>query len=255
MPEQERPGAEAYPIDAAIATRLASAMADADIDLSRTPTMTKQIWTSTSDQSSEDTRTPSPRSAATWMDIDMIRGALTPPVAAMSGDSSGRFGVVDRAIFERDSRIEELEERLRVLSAALAACVGRAVGSAKEPAPTQQLGGRRDQVEEALQLLEQRNEEDAELEETVEAAVRKSEALLEAMSGLANMDEPERLRTPRTPAHDASRERLAQIDSLVQRRMEQLPSGDPELKFCRVVRSLCGGAQRAAQRRWSTSES
>jgi len=91
-------------------------------------------------------------------------------------------------------------------------------------------------LEEALRLLQQREEESEELEASVEAAVRKSEDLLREMSGLCDAPEPERQR--RRPQDDC-RGRLLQVDSLVQRRMEQLPAGDPELKMCRLIRSVC----------------
>lgn len=85
----------------------------------------------------------------------------------------------------------------------------------------------------------------------MQAAVRKSEDLLREMSGLCDAPEPERQR--RRPQDDC-RGRLLQVDSLVQRRMEQLPAGDPELKMCRLIRSVCSGAPRSPARRWSVTQ-
>jgi len=52
-------------------------------------------------------------------------------------------------------------------------------------------------------------------------------------------------------AHEDCKERLEKIEALVQRRSEQLPPGDAELRICRAVRGLCIGAQRVPARRWS----
>lgn len=50
------------------------------------------------------------------------------------------------------------------------------------------------------------------------------------------------------------KDRLKQIETLVQRRVDQLPAGDAELRLCRAVRGLCvGTGQRVqASRRWGT---
>lgn len=91
------------------------------------------------------------------------------------------------------------------------------------------------------------------LELEVEAAVKKSEALLQKMSALDVADEPEMQWAALMAAHEDCKERLSQIENLVQRRTEQLSSGDTELRLCRSIRGLCVGSQKTLPRRWVLS--
>merc|ERR1719336_530608 len=127
---------------------------------------------------------------------------------------------------ERDSRIHGLEERLRRNLAAESAF--------------------------ALEQSRRQQElEDSELEAQVDVACQKSEALLSKISGLGTVEEPELQWSSLMAANEDCRDRLAQIEAIVQRRVEQLPPGDAELRVCQAVRGLCIGVQRAPPRRWT----
>jgi len=92
---------------------------------------------------------------------------------------------------------------------------------------------------------------DANLEAQVDDAVRKSEALLNKISSLGTVEEPEMQWRALMAANEDCKDRLEQIEALVQRRVEQLPPGEAELRVCRAVRGLCVGAQRYIPRRWA----
>lgn len=134
---------------------------------------------------------------------------------------------------ERDRRIEGLEEQVQKHTAAEAS---QAASSSEPYLPS---------------CANQDIEVDPELEANVDSAIRRSEALLSKLSGLGHMEEPEQQWKSLMFAHEDCRDRLAQIEALVQRRVEQLPPGDVELRVCRTVRGLCVGAQRAPTRRWA----
>eukprot|EP00931_Biecheleriopsis_adriatica_P041591 TRINITY_DN23761_c0_g1_i1.p1 TRINITY_DN23761_c0_g1~~TRINITY_DN23761_c0_g1_i1.p1 ORF type:complete len:171 (-),score=34.70 TRINITY_DN23761_c0_g1_i1:174-686(-) len=92
------------------------------------------------------------------------------------------------------------------------------------------------------------------VDEEMDAAIRKSEALLCKMSALDGIDEPEMQWAAMMAANEDYKDRLVQIESLVQRRIDQLKmTSDPEVRLCRAVRGLCIGSQRTTPRRWSVS--
>lgn len=109
------------------------------------------------------------------------------------------------------------------------------------------------QVRDAAPAVEQEDLEDGRLSlpGLVDDALKKSEALLRKMSCLDGVDEPELQWLSLMEAHEDHKDRLSQIEALVQRRIESLSPGDPELRVCRAVRGLCIGAQRAPPRRWA----
>lgn len=140
------------------------------------------------------------------------------------------------AIVERDQRIEMLEMRLRELEASSSGTTAPAM-SLPHPPPRAVVS----------------EDESEEIVADVQAAVSKSQYLIEKLSDLHKWEEPERQWSALMSAHEDCKDRLAQIEALVQRRVDQLPSGDVELRVCRAVRGLCVGAQRLVPRRWALS--
>jgi len=186
--------------------------------------------------SAASTRTPSPqlaRSASRWQ----------APLGY--SELSRRLKEAEDCILEKDQRLEWLEHHVRELSvratprpiaANSEGCAGVGASCATKPGDTTSAGG-------------EAAEED--LLADVEALVVKSDELLRKMSDLGVGEEPERQWAALMAAHEECKERLALIEALVQRRVDQLPVGDSELRVCRAVRGLCVGAQRAVSRRWA----
>merc|ERR1712130_898399 len=170
---------------------------------------------SSSTSSSASTRTPSPHSAA-WQ---------TPAPQCMTdnnSDLSNRLFQAEQSLFEKDRRIEALENRVRELSNAGQAKNGSCIS---QPHYSHLQSGAPRCWPVSAQLAA--NEEE-ELTADVDAVICKSEDLLMKMSDLQESNEPERQWTALMAAHEDCKERLSQIEMIVQRRIEQLPAGDTE---------------------------
>lgn len=192
-------------------------------------------WSTSSISSSGSTQTPSPRS---------LPGFAGPSIAAVAhaawgsgghqlcrsdSDLEERLVRAELLLKERDQRIGSLEEKLRQVNEGSWAARG-----------------------ERASLQDQSDvHSDPDLEAQVDEACRKSEVLLRKISGLGIDEDPELQWCSLMAANEDCRDRLAQIEALVQRRVEQLPPGDAELRICRAVRGLCVGAQRSTTRRWA----
>lgn len=94
------------------------------------------------------------------------------------------------------------------------------------------------------------DEEESDVVAAIGAVCAKSEQLLQKMSSLSDNEEPERQWAALMAEREDCKERLSQIEALVQRRVDQLPAGDAERRICRAVRGLCVGSQRMKTRRW-----
>lgn len=90
--------------------------------------------------------------------------------------------------------------------------------------------------------------------EELDRLCRRSERLLEKLQDLESAAEPERQWQSLMENCEDAKTRLSQIEELVQRRLQQLPAGDKELRLCRAIKGLCVGAQKVTPRRWSVTE-
>lgn len=204
---------------------------------------------------------PIPRSPSLAPAAPRTEGEGASATSAMVSDLRERLRRAELAIEERDRRIESLEAQLRAGAAPAAAAPAEAARSALAAVcasaaklPPSSVSELIEHTEEALRVQRQRDDEDVEIEACVEAACRKSETLIRKIAGLGGVEEPEQQWIALMSAHEDCRDRLAQIESLVQRRVEQLPPGDSELKVCRAVRGLCVGVQRFSLRRWALAD-
>ncbi|CAE7248492.1 ecmA [Symbiodinium necroappetens] len=141
----------------------------------------------------------------------------------------------EQAMLQKDLTIECLEERVRQLEQSTQRC---GQSSSTSSSLTSIRG----------QMPYQGDDEASDagsLNAEMDAAVAKSEALLRRMSALDYSAEPELQWAAMMAAHEESKEKLSQIEQLVQRRIEQLKPGDRELKICRAVRGVCVSSQRS----------
>lgn len=150
-------------------------------------------------------------------------------LSSANQDFAQRALQAERALADRDRRIEALEARVREMS--------------NGPAHRHE---RPERPSERLELGE-----DSDLEAEIEAVCAKSEQLLQRLAGLDSVEEPERQWASLMSERADCKERLSQIEALVQKRVDQLPAGDAELRVCRAVRGLCVGSQRVVPRRWT----
>eukprot|EP00928_Gymnodinium_smaydae_P043282 TRINITY_DN29035_c0_g1_i2.p1 TRINITY_DN29035_c0_g1~~TRINITY_DN29035_c0_g1_i2.p1 ORF type:complete len:490 (+),score=65.77 TRINITY_DN29035_c0_g1_i2:148-1617(+) len=201
--------------------------------------------------SSSSTRTPSPY--VTSMHPGRSIGGQVAPVAQCLSDVNAslaeRLLQAERSLLDKDRQIEALELQVRdttlgsssgsdaggtsITCSTCATCAAGAAASANAAWSVEQ-----------STVLEEVSEE-------LDHVVGKSEDLIRKMSDLNVSEEPERQWAALMAAHEDCKERLSQIETLVQRRVEQLPAGDSELRVCRAVRGLCVGAQRVVPRRWA----
>jgi len=191
-------------------------------------------------------------STATLVDADDV-GLESVTVVS---DLRDRLRRAELAIVERDRRIELLEVRLLAADhrGAGASAQQDTSWAAPRSVPPPSCSILLAHAEEALRIQKLRDQEDIEIEACVEAACRKSDTLLRKIAGLGGVEEPEQQWISLMSAHEDCRDRLAQIEAIVQRRVEQLPPGDSELKVCRAVRGLCVGVQRFTARRWALAD-
>lgn len=149
----------------------------------------------------------------------------------------------EQAMLQKDLTIECLEERVRQLEQSTQRC---GQSSSTSSSLTSIRG----------QMPYQGDDEASDagsLNAEMDAAVAKSEALLRRMSALDYSAEPELQWAAMMAAHEESKEKLSQIEQLVQRRIGQLKPGDRELKICRAVRGVCVSSQRSVPRKWGRS--
>lgn len=144
----------------------------------------------------------------------------------------------EQAMLQKDLTIECLEERVRQLEQSNQRCSQSSTSSSLTSIRGQMPYQGDDEASDAGSL-------NAEMD----AAVAKSEALLRRMSALDYSAEPELQWAAMMAAHEESKEKLSQIEHLVQRRIEQLKPGDRELKICRAVRGVCVSSQRSVPRK------
>lgn len=149
-------------------------------------------------------------------------------LSAANQDFAQRALQAERALADRDRKIEALEARVREMSTG---------------------AGERERVYRLEDRLDE--EEESDIVSEMEAVCAKSEQLLQKMSNFQDAEEPERQWAALMAEREDCKERLSQIEALVQRRVEQLPAGDAELRVCRAVRGLCVGSQRVMTRRWA----
>lgn len=110
---------------------------------------------------------------------------------------------------------------------------------------------RSDRPEKLGDRVDETDEEESDIIAEMEAVCAKSELLLQKMSNFHAAQEPERQWAALMAEREDCKDRLSQIEALVQRRVDQLPAGDVELRVCRAVRGLCVGSQKVMPRRWA----
>lgn len=199
--------------------------------------------------SSASTRVPSPPGTPSTSG-----GAALPSPHCLS--VAHRLLLAERAQLEKDLRIEALESRVRELESNFggsrsgnSSSCGSLTNSSRPSHP-----GLREAVR-CTVFSDADNISEGSLDADVDAAVQKSEELLKKMSALDALDEPEMQWAAMMSAHEETKDKLSQIEMLVQRRIDSLRPADPELRLCRAVRGLCVGSQRTLPRRWALSSS
>lgn len=168
-----------------------------------------------------------------------------------------RLLLAERAQLEKDLRIEALESRVRELESSFggsrsgnsSSCGSLTTNSSRPSHPGLREAVRCTVFSDADRISE------GSLDADVDAAVQKSEELLKKMSALDALDEPEMQWAAMMAAHEETKDKLSQIEMLVQQRIDNLRHGDPELRLCRTVRGLCVGSQHTLPRRWALSSS
>eukprot|EP00928_Gymnodinium_smaydae_P072859 TRINITY_DN56145_c0_g1_i1.p1 TRINITY_DN56145_c0_g1~~TRINITY_DN56145_c0_g1_i1.p1 ORF type:complete len:369 (+),score=53.40 TRINITY_DN56145_c0_g1_i1:54-1109(+) len=78
----------------------------------------------------------------------------------------------------------------------------------------------------------------------------KSQLLLNKMLALDDVDDPACQWRSLMASLEDYKDRVAKIEAMVTKRVEQRPTGDGEMRLCRSIRGICLGAQRSTPRRW-----
>lgn len=191
--------------------------------------------------SSASTRTPSPHSRrlgspAARSSRGANLGRFIPVAEYLSAADQGfaqRALQAERALADRDQRIEALEARVREMS----------TGAGERFDRPERQGVRLGEEEEETDIV-------AEMDEVC----AKTEQLLQKLAKFYDAEEPERQWAALMAEREDCKGRLSQIEALVQRRVDQLPAGHAELRVCRAVRGLCVGSQKVVPRRWTLTD-